>query len=86
MSLIDFSEGGMLRNVDWSSTRADGVGFNGRYINFYGREPWGIVRSGKDKSTLLEEMSSKLLKFLDPKSGQTVVTQVYRGEQIYTGH
>jgi len=75
ISLIDFSEGGMLRNVNWSSTRAHGFGFNGLYINLYGREPRGIVHSGNDKRILLEEISSKLLKLHDPKSGRVVVTQ-----------
>ncbi len=69
ISLIDFSEGGMLRNVDWSQSRAYGFGFNGLYVNLYGREPRGIVRAGADREALLEEISAKLLELRDPESG-----------------
>lgn len=85
LALIDFSEGGMLRNVDWSQSRAYGFGFNGLYVNLYGREPRGIVQAGADKEALLEEISARLLDLRDPESGAAVVTRVYRREEIYSG-
>ncbi len=36
VSLVDDSEGGFLQNVDWSQTRAYGMGFNGLYLNLEG--------------------------------------------------
>jgi predicted AlkP superfamily phosphohydrolase/phosphomutase len=32
-----------FENVDWSRTRAYGLGLNGLYLNVRGREAWGIV-------------------------------------------
>ncbi len=85
ITLVDFSEGGMLRNVDWSRSRAYGFGFNGLYVNLYGREPRGIVRAGADREALLEEISAGLLNLRDPETGVAVVTRVYRPERIYSG-
>jgi predicted AlkP superfamily phosphohydrolase/phosphomutase len=55
--------------VDWSKTRAYGVGFNGLYLNLAGREggekctgdnACGIVKSGPEAEALLSEIRAKL--------------------------
>lgn len=76
---------GMLRNVDWSQTKAYGFGFNGLYLNLYGREPRGIVRKGAEEEKLLQEITSSLLELRDPDSGQVVVARVHRPDEIYDG-
>ncbi len=84
-SLLDFSEGGLLQNVDWNHTRAYGLGFNGLYVNLKGRERNGIVQPGSERAALLKELTEKLLSLQDPKTGQPVVLTVHRAEEIYTG-
>ncbi len=83
-SLTDDSEGDYLQNVDWTRTRAYGIGFNGLYLNLKGREKRGIVLS-EEKEALLDEISKKLLAIRDPKTGQQVITKVYKAEEVYTG-
>jgi predicted AlkP superfamily phosphohydrolase/phosphomutase len=78
---------GLFQNVDWSRTRAYGLGLNGLYINLRGREKWGIVPPS-DRSSLIDEIRQRLLGTIDPKTGRPAVTRVDRREQIYAdaGH
>ena len=85
ITTYDDSDGGFLQNVDWSQTRAYGMGFNGLYLNLAGREGKGIVQSGIEMNTLIEEISTKLLAISDPVSGEKVVSRVYRARDIYSG-
>lgn len=83
--------------VDWSKTRAYGIGFNGLYLNLAGREQddphteedeSGIVQPGAEAEALLAEISRKILNEVDPKTGQNPVlrfdlaTEVYSGERV----
>ena len=74
---------GYFANVDWSKTRAYGLGLNGLYVNLAGREKAGIVDS-QDRDALLAEISQKLLQTRDPATGQPAVTKVYRSEEVFT--
>ncbi len=85
VSLLDFSQGEMLQNVDWKNTRAYATGFNLLYLNLQGREKEGIVGPGVEQQRLLEELTSRLLALRDPKNGEPVVTRVDRGIDIYPG-
>jgi len=60
--------------VDWSRTRAYGVGFNGLYLNLAGRErddpatkedESGIVKPGAEAAQLVAEIDAKLLAMKD---------------------
>lgn len=61
--------------VDWSKTRAYGVGFNGLYVNLKGRElddphtkdadEGGIVEPGANADALIAEIEAKLVAFRD---------------------
>ena len=53
-------------NVDWSHTRAYGLGLNGLYLNLKGREREGIVEPGAAADALLKEIKEKLLAVRDP--------------------
>ncbi len=67
---------GLFFNVDWSRTRAYGVGFNGLYLNIRGREAHGILEPGQGEA-LLAEIGQRLLATVDPETGQPAVTRVY---------
>ncbi len=84
ITLTDDTEGEFFTNVDWSKTRAYGVGFNGLYLNLRGREQEGAVKP-EEKEKLLDEISEKLTSIRDPKNGERVISRVYRSEEIYSG-
>ncbi|MEN8149646.1 MAG: alkaline phosphatase family protein [Planctomycetota bacterium] len=72
------------RNIDWLETKAYGVGFQGIYLNLYGRERTGLVNPDE-----AERVKSKIIRgleaLIDPKTGEKVVTKVYRREEVYHG-
>jgi len=71
-------------DVDWSKTRAYGIGFNGLYVNLKGREAQGIVDPG-DADALIGKISRGLESFHDSASGERVVLRVDRKTEIYSG-
>ena len=73
---------GYFGNVDWSKTRAYGLGLNGLYINLSGREKNGIVEPG-EREALMREIAGKLLAVIDPVTGQPAVTKAYLREETY---
>jgi predicted AlkP superfamily phosphohydrolase/phosphomutase len=74
-----------LANVDWSRTRAYGLGLNGLYLNLRGRDRDGIVVPGAEADALLHELKEKLLAVRDPQSGLPVITRVDLAKEIYQG-
>lgn len=71
-----------LGDVDWSKTRAFGIGFNGLYLNLSGRESQGIVSEG-EAAALKAELAGKLEAWMDGEN--RVVRHAYDGAKIYTG-
>lgn len=67
---------GFLFNVDWTRTRAYGLGLNGLYINVAGREKDGIVAES-ERRALMEEIKAGLLEVVDPVTGMPAITKVY---------
>jgi predicted AlkP superfamily phosphohydrolase/phosphomutase len=78
-------EGELFSNVDWSRTRAYGLGLNGLYLNLAGRERNGIVPRGPEADGLLKEIREKLLGVQDAKTGLPVITQIVDSAQAYPG-
>jgi len=74
---------GFFTNVDWSRTRAYGLGLNGLYITVKGREANGVVEP-RDRAALVAEIESKLAAVTDPRTGTKAVTRVFRREDVYT--
>ncbi|MBZ0090560.1 MAG: alkaline phosphatase family protein, partial [Thermoanaerobaculia bacterium] len=68
--------------VDWSGTRAYGLGINGLYVNLQGREKDGVV-SESQRLQLMRELKEKLLAEIDPKTGKPAITQVFLREETY---
>jgi predicted AlkP superfamily phosphohydrolase/phosphomutase len=83
-----------LRNVvDWSKTRAYGVGFNGLYLNLAGRElddpetpedESGCVQPGAQAQALLSEIKAKLEALRD-EDGTPVVLRADLASEVYGG-
>jgi predicted AlkP superfamily phosphohydrolase/phosphomutase len=71
-------------DVDWSRTRAYGLGFNGLYLNLAGREGQGIVAPA-DAAAVAGELSARLEALRDPANGQRVVLRVDHAEDVYSG-
>jgi predicted AlkP superfamily phosphohydrolase/phosphomutase len=74
-----------LANVDWSETRAYGLGLNGLYVNLRGREREGIVQPGAEADRLLREIREKLVAARDPKNNLPVITRVDLATDVYQG-
>ncbi len=70
--------------VDWSHTRAYGLGLNGLYVNLSGREREGIVDSAQADG-LLREIRQKLMGIRDPKDNSQVITRVDLASEVYQG-
>ncbi len=77
--------GNSFQGVDWSHTRAYGLGLNGLYLNLRGREIHGIVEPGAVADALRRELDRELLAVQDPTNGQPVITRVDLASQIYSG-
>ncbi len=76
--LKDGAEGGdFFLDVDWSRTKAYGVGLGGFFINLKGREGKGIVEPGEEYESLKRELIEKLSGLKDPDSGETAINRVY---------
>jgi len=71
-------------DIDWSKTRAFGLGFNGLYLNIKGREAQGSVEPD-EADALMSDLIAKLEASKDPKNGQSAILNVRRGSEIYSG-
>jgi predicted AlkP superfamily phosphohydrolase/phosphomutase len=80
---LQASRAPMFPGVNWSATKAYGLGMNGLYLNMAGREKHGVVRA-KARRSLLAEIEEKLLQVRDV-DGSPVVTKVKRTDEIYPG-
>lgn len=83
-----------LNEVDWSRTRAYGMGFQGLYLNLAGRElddpktpedERGIVQPGAQAEALVSELKDRLEALVDPQTGERVVLRCDRAKDVYSG-
>jgi predicted AlkP superfamily phosphohydrolase/phosphomutase len=74
----------VLTDVEWSRSRAYGLGMNGLYLNMIGRERYGCVDPGQEREQLLEELTSKLEAVRD-FDGRRVIRKVRRADTLYSG-
>jgi predicted AlkP superfamily phosphohydrolase/phosphomutase len=76
-----------LGAIDWSRTRAFSTEMNtlpAIWINLRGRDPNGIV-APEQYEELRDELIAGLSSFLNPETGQKVVIQTHRREELYHG-
>jgi predicted AlkP superfamily phosphohydrolase/phosphomutase len=80
--------------VDWTRTRAYGIGFNGLYLNLAGREQddpktpedeSGIVQPGPEARALLRELAAKLESLGDPVTGLKPILRCDLASDVYAG-
>jgi predicted AlkP superfamily phosphohydrolase/phosphomutase len=84
LALKDGKQTGQITtgDVDWSRTKAYGLGFNAIYLNVAGREAQGIVPPA-DADALALEIRTRLLAATDPADGRAIVRNVHRTADIY---
>ena len=85
LALLDSSPASkpsLFKGVDWSRTRAYGLGINSLYLNISGREKYGAVPEAA-REALLDEIEANLLSTIDPATGRPAVTRVYRQETTF---
>lgn len=71
--------------LDWSRTIAYATGNLGNInLNIKGRDPQGIIDPA-DVDKVIEEISAALYELRDPDTGEKMVADVMRREDIYTG-
>jgi predicted AlkP superfamily phosphohydrolase/phosphomutase len=75
-----------FEDIDWSRTQAYSLGNVGQvYLNVVGREPQGCVQPGAEYAQVREEIIAKLQTLRDPETGELVVEEIFRREELYQG-
>ena len=74
-----------FQDTDWGQTKAYGLGINSLYLNIRGREPDGVVNPGDEAESLRTKLIEQLTAVRDPKTGDQVITSVFRPEEIFSG-
>lgn len=74
-----------FKDVDWSNTKAYGLGLGGIYINQKGREAQGIVEPGEETQALKTELKQKLNGLKDDDTGEKAINRLYDKEELPAG-
>ena len=74
-----------FKDVDWSRTKAYGLGLGGIYINQKGRESQGIVSPGEETQALKQEIIQKLSELKDEENGQNTINKIFDREELPQG-
>lgn len=75
-----------LDDVDWSRSRVYSMGnFGQLYVNLKGREAQGIVSPGAEYEELLDDLTRRLRALVDPETGEPVIEQIFRRDDLYDG-
>ncbi|MGA3078383.1 MAG: alkaline phosphatase family protein [Bryobacteraceae bacterium] len=80
----DRESGSFFEGVDWSRTRAYGLGLGGFYLNIKNREARGVVSGGREAEELKHEIMGKLAALRD-EDGATPIRTVYETATLYRG-
>jgi len=74
-------------DIDWSETMAYALGhlYGQIYLNMEGREPKGKVKPGQEYEELREQVIRSLAAATEDDSGEKIVGDIYRKEEIYFG-
>jgi len=76
-----------FEDVDWSQSVAYSIGSTAGqiYLNLKGREPQGIVEPNHEFGRIREEIIRELKGLVDEETGEKVVEEIFRKEEIYQG-
>jgi len=77
--------GQFWENVDWSRTKAYAMGLGQVFINVKGREGQGAVAPGQEYRQVVDELAARLLTMTDPRNGASIISGVYKRDDIYVG-
>ncbi|MCR4319580.1 MAG: alkaline phosphatase family protein [Candidatus Brocadiaceae bacterium] len=78
----------LFSDIDWANTKAfswEPCGYGNIQINLKGRYPQGNVEPGAEYEDLCETIIEHIKGLKDPESGEYIVEEVYRREQLYKG-
>ncbi|MHC5097411.1 MAG: alkaline phosphatase family protein [Planctomycetota bacterium] len=79
-------EGKYLTAIDWSKTKAFGLGLTGIFLNIKGRESQGIVDPGDEADQLRTEIADKLSALVDAqRENKPAIKSVYNSLKLYNG-
>ena len=76
-----------FEDVDWNQTKAYSFGSTAGqiYLNLKGREPRGVVSPGSEAEEVTREIIEELKNLVDEETGEKVVGEIYRKEELYHG-
>lgn len=74
-----------FKDVNWTKTKAYGLGLGGIYLNLEGREAKGIVSPGEEAKALKKEIISKLNGLKDKEKGDTAINKVFDRDTLPPG-
>lgn len=78
-------EADYYQSVDWSRTRAFGLGLTGIFLNIKGKGAAGIVEPGAEVAAIKKEIAGKLLAEIDAANGRAPVLKAHDSAVIYDG-
>jgi predicted AlkP superfamily phosphohydrolase/phosphomutase len=70
-------EGNIVKEIDWSKTKAIATGTNHIFLNIKGRDPFGIVEP-EDQYAVEEEIIDALYGYRDPATGRRIISLAVR--------
>lgn len=73
--------------INWEKTKAFSASRTqqGIYINLKGRQSQGIVEPGREYEAIRELLIAELRGLSDPETGEPMVNEVFRREEVYDG-
>jgi predicted AlkP superfamily phosphohydrolase/phosphomutase len=78
-----------LDTIDWKQTKAYRFPMyppvEGVMVNVIGRQPEGCVQPGEEYEAIRTRILQEMLALRDPKTGEPMVLEAYRREEIYHG-
>jgi predicted AlkP superfamily phosphohydrolase/phosphomutase len=78
-------DGEWFKDVDWTRTKAYGLGLGGIYLNLKGREAQGIVEPGAEAAALKAELRTRLGGLKDDAKGQVGINILFDRDAVYKG-
>ncbi len=86
-SIADKLDDALALSIDWSQTLAYSGSrtSEGIYINLKGREAYGVVEPGQEYEALRTRIMTELASLVDPNTGEPVVSDLHRREELYSG-
>jgi predicted AlkP superfamily phosphohydrolase/phosphomutase len=77
----------VFSDIDWTKTKVWSFGRESTnlFINVKGKFPNGTVTPGPEYESLRSLLIEELKTLIDPDTGESVVENIYRGEEVYHG-